>query len=159
MTITLRPLATALLLLLAVAAPAAAGSPVGVGDLEVSGAWARASIGTSRPGAAYFAVTNTGDAPDSLVAIASPAAAMPMIHATAVSDAGVARMEPVPTLEIPPGETVTLAPGGMHVMLMNLSAPLVEGQTLPLTLTFEKAGTVEIAAPILAIAAKGPPAE
>lgn len=143
----------------AIATAAAASPPVAVGDLEVSGAWARASIGTSRPGAAYLTVTNTGTTPDALVAVATPAAAMPMIHATAVAADGVARMEHVARLELPPGATVTLAPGGMHVMLMDLTAPLVAGATLPLTLTFERAGPVEIAMPILAIAAKGPPAE
>lgn len=143
----------------AVATAATAGPPVAVGDLQVSDAWARASIGTSRPGAAYLTVTNTGTTPDALVAVETPAAAMPMVHATEVSGDGVARMGHVARVELAPGETVTLAPGGLHVMLMDLTAPLVEGATLPLTLTFERAGAVEIAAPILSIAAKGPPAE
>lgn len=151
-----RPLAAILLL---AATAAAAGPPVRVGHLEVSGAWARASIGTSRPGAAYLTVRNAGEAPDALVAIETPAAAMPMIHTTAVSADGVARMEHVPSLEVPPGGSVMLEPGGMHLMLMELTAPLAEGAILPLTLVFEEAGAVEITVPILAIAAKGPPAE
>lgn len=155
----IRRMMLAALLIATAATAAVAGPPVAVGDLRISAAWARASIGASRPGAAYLTVTNAGTEPDALVAVETPAAAMPMIHATAVAADGVARMEHIARLEIPAGATVTLAPGGMHVMLMELTAPLVEGAVLPLTLSFERAGLVEIEAPILAIAAKGPPAE
>jgi len=133
-----------------------AATPLLAGDLTISEPWARASIGVSRPGAAYLTIANGGAEADRLIAVETPAAAMPMVHVTAVDAAGVARMEHAPGLEIPAGGSVTLAPGGAHVMLMQLAAPLVEGETLPLTLRFERAGAVEVEAPILAITARGP---
>ena len=129
--------------------------PVRQGDLEVDAAWARASIGTSRPGAAYFTVRNLGDEADRLTGLSSPVSAMPMLHETTVSE-GVSRMAHVEAAEIPAGGELTLEPGGMHVMLMELTTPLKEGATFPLTLTFEAGGEITVEVPVFGPGATGP---
>jgi copper(I)-binding protein len=68
-------------------------------------------------------------------------------------DAGIARMRPVEALEVAPGTPTVLAPGGLHIMLMGVERKLIEGQTLPLELTFETAGTVALEVPIRGLAA------
>ena len=129
--------------------------PVRQGDLEVDAAWARASIGTSRPGAAYFTVRNLGDEADRLTGLSSPVSAMPMLHQTTLSE-GVSRMAHVEAAEIPAGGELTLEPGGMHVMLMELTTPLKEGATFPLTLTFEAGGEITVEVPVFGPGATGP---
>ena len=129
--------------------------PVRQGDLEVDAAWARASIGTSRPGAAYFTVRNLGDEADRLTGLSSPVSAMPMLHETTVSE-GVSRMAHVEAAEIPAGGELTLESGGMHVMLMELTTPLKEGATFPLTLTFEAGGEITVEVPVFGPGATGP---
>ena len=129
--------------------------PVRQGDLEVDAAWARASIGTSRPGAAYFTVRNLGDETDRLTGLSSPVSAMPMLHETTLSE-GVSRMAHVEAAEIPAGGELTLEPGGMHVMLMELTTPLKEGATFPLTLTFESGGEITVEVPVFGPGATGP---
>ena len=129
--------------------------PVRQGDLEVDAAWARASIGTSRPGAAYFTVRNLGDEADRLTGLSSPVSAMPMLHETTLSE-GVSRMAHVEAAEIPAGGELTLEPGGMHVMLMELTTPLKEGATFPLPLTFEAGGEITVEVPVFGPGATGP---
>ena len=129
--------------------------PVRQGDLEVDAAWARASIGTSRPGAAYFTVRNLGDEADRLTGLSSPVSAMPMLHETTLSE-GVSRMAHVEAAEIPAGGELTLESGGMHVMLMELTTPLKEGATFPLTLTFESGGEITVEVPVFGPGATGP---
>ncbi len=114
-----------------------------LGDLQVERPWARASIGQVRSGAAYFAVTNNGTAPDRLIAVQSKVADRSALH-THRMDAGVMRMRPVEAVEVAPGAPVVLRPGGLHVMLMGLRRPLEEGARFPLTLTFERAGKLEV---------------
>ena len=129
--------------------------PVRQGDLEVDAAWARASIGTSRPGAAYFTVRNLGDETDRLTGLSSPVSAMPMLHETTLSE-GISRMAHVEAAEIPAGGELTLESGGMHVMLMELTTPLKEGATFPLTLTFESGGEITVEVPVFGPGATGP---
>jgi len=135
------------------AAPAlAAGDGVAVQD-----AWARASTGAHRTGAAYLTVVNGGDAADRLVSASTPAAERAELHAH-LHEGGVMRMRQVEAIEVHPGEPAVLAPGGLHVMLMGLTRPLKVGDRFPLTLVFERAApkTVEVA--VLAAGAAGPPA-
>ena len=129
--------------------------PVRQGNLEVDAAWARASIGTSRPGAAYFTVRNLGDEADRLTGLSSPVSAMPMLHETTLSE-GISRMAHVEAAEIPARGELTLEPGGMHVMLMELTTPLKEGATFPLTLTFEAGGEITVEVPVFGPGATGP---
>lgn len=137
-------------------APAAfACETVTLGDLAISHAWSRATIGAERPGVFYVEVANKGAADDALIGIATPAATMPMLHETVVKD-GVASMPHAMSIRVPAGETVTLAPGGYHAMLMGLAAPLKKGDSFPLTLTFEKAGEVTVNVEVLPMTAKEP---
>ncbi|HJP21913.1 MAG: copper chaperone PCu(A)C [Alphaproteobacteria bacterium] len=126
-----------------------------IGDLMVGHAWARASAGKmARNGAAYITVHNLGSEVDRLVAAETPAAAKAQFH-THVSKDGVMRMTRLKVVEVPPGAPVVFRPGGLHVMLMKLLAPLKKGSEFTLTLTFEKAGQVEITVPIMAVGAMG----
>ena len=134
--------------------PTAVAADVKTGDITVERAWARASAGPVANGVAYFTLENRGGA-DRLLAAASSAAERVELHAH-IRDGEVMKMRPVEAIDIGAGQTVTLMPGGLHVMLMGLKAPLKEGATLPLTLTFEKAGRVEFQAQILAPGSRGP---
>ena len=128
----------------------------GSADVVVESPWSRASIGTARPGVAYMTIRNTGSDPVTLTGIATPAAAMPMIHRSTTDAKGVASMAPAGDLTIPAGGSITLEPGGLHAMLMKLTGPLTEGATYPLTLIFSDGGTVEVEVPVLGPAARGP---
>jgi periplasmic copper chaperone A len=143
-----------LLALILLAAVPARAEDVRVGDIVISGAWGRPSVG-SGPGAVYLTLHNEGRAPDRLVGVVTPAAGMAMIHESYTED-GISKMRMLDAVELPPGETVTLAPAGLHVMLTDLAAPLKQGEVVPVDLTFEKAGTVRVEARIGKLGAKGP---
>jgi copper(I)-binding protein len=121
----------------------AAAETYSVGGLQVGNPWARATPKGATVGAGYLTITNKGAEADRLIGGSAAPAARFEVHTT-VMENGVARMRQVTGLEIKPGETVELAPGGMHVMLMGLKQPLRQGQTVKGTLVFEKAGTVAI---------------
>lgn len=123
-------------------------------DVTITHGWARASILASRPAAAYL--TLMSDQNDQLVAITTPIAGSVTIHAVETDNEGVSRMIEVNALDLPSGEPVTLAPGGMHLMLMGLSEKLEEGTELPLTMTFESGARMEINVPVLGPGATGP---
>lgn len=128
--------------------PALAEDPAGVGDLRIMHPWARAGAGHGNAGAAFMTIANTGGADDKLISVATANAGKAEIHETTMTD-GVMKMRMVMGgLTIPAGGRVELKPMGLHVMMMGVTEKLVEGGTLVLTLTFEKAGSVELAAPI-----------
>jgi hypothetical protein len=141
--------------LLAVSKLAVAEPVAGGGEVAIHDAWARASLGQMRTSAAYLTLEVTGDRVDRLIAAASPVAEKAALH-THVMEGGVARMRPVAAIEIAPGAPTVLEPGGLHIMLTGLNQKLVEGDTLPLGLTFERAGTVEIEVPIKGMAGMSP---
>lgn len=115
-----------------------------LGDLEIGHPWARATPPGAEAAGAFMTIKNRGAEHDRLVGAAFAGAAMTQIHEM-VMDNGVMRMGQIAGgLPIPPGETVMLEPGGYHVMLMGLKAPLVEDTKLPLTIVFEKAGSIEV---------------
>jgi copper(I)-binding protein len=122
-------------------APAASAHDYKLGDLTIDHPWARASVAAN--GAAYMTISTSGSAPDQLVAAASPVAGKVELH-THIVEGDVMRMRPVKAIEINVGEPAVLKPGGLHVMLIGLKAPLKEGDKFSLTLTFEKAGTVTV---------------
>ena len=129
------------------AGPAAA-ADYKIGSLDVTQPWARATPKGASTGAAYMTVTNSGSQAARLSCASTVVAATCQIHEMAMSN-GVMRMRPVEGgLEIKPGQTVTLKPGGYHVMLMDLSTDLVAGSTIELDLVFEHAGTVAVQAAI-----------
>ena len=113
-----------------------------LGDLEIGHPYVIESTGKTAAG--YFSVTNTGSGPDSLVSITTADVPRSEVHETATDSSGVSRMMPVPVLEIPPGETVALQPGDLHVMFMGLAHPLVAGDHLSATLVFQKAGEIAV---------------
>lgn len=133
-----------------------AGTPVTVGDLEISGAFARATLPNAPVGGGYLTITNKGATDDRLVSLSTPAAGKAQVHEMKM-DGDVMKMNELEGgLVIPAGQSVSLAPGGYHLMFMELAGPFIEGQSIAVTLTFEKAGSVEVQIPVGSPAAKGP---
>ena len=128
---------------------------VTIGDLTVEHAWSKATIGAGRPGVFYVGITNAGSADDALIGIATPAAGMPMLHETVVQD-GIASMPHAMSIPVAAGQNVQLSPGGYHGMLMGLTTALKEGDSFPVTLSFEKAGEVTVNVDVLSLRAEGP---
>lgn len=126
-------------------------------DVTVTQPWARATPAPGGAGAAFMTITNAGGTADKLVKAASPVAGMVELH-THTMDGGVMRMRAVPEIDVPAGGSASLAPGGFHIMLMSLNAPLTEGTSFPLTLTFEKAGEVVVTVPVMGPGSMGPAA-
>lgn len=122
-------------------APIAAYAQTSPASVSVENAWARATAGSAKTGAVYMTVVDQA-APDRLVAVATPAAGTAELHQT-IRDGDVMKMRPVDGVPIASGKPVTFAPGGYHVMLMDLKQPLREGQSFPLTLTFQNSGQVQ----------------
>ncbi len=142
----------ALLALLLIASPAIA-HDYKLGALEISHPWARATPPTAPTGGGYLSVKNTGTTPDRLISASSPAAGTVEVHEMKMEGSVMRMRELAGGLEIKPGETVTLAPGGMHLMMMGLKAPLKQGEKVPLTLVFEKAGKIDVELAVVAMGA------
>ena len=115
-----------------------------IGSLQIGHPWARATPKGAPVGGGYLTITNNGTEPDRLVGGTAPFAKDVELHKMSM-DAGVMKMRPVAGgLEIKPGETVTLKPGGLHLMFVGLDKPLKEGERVPATLDFTKAGKVKV---------------
>lgn len=116
--------------------------------IEVGAAWARPTYGRIANGAAYLEITNTGPRADTLLAIEGDAARSIEIHEH-VRDGDIMRMRAVKEgVTVGPGQTSVFAPGGHHIMLIGLTAPLKEGDSLALTLVFERSGRIPIEVPV-----------
>jgi copper(I)-binding protein len=127
-----------------------------LGALEIGQPWARATPPSAPAGGGFLKITNTGSTPDRLVSASSPAAELVQVHEMKM-DGNVMRMREVEKgLEIPAGGSVTLAPGGFHLMMMGLKGPLKQGASVPVTLVFEKAGRVEVEMTVEAVGASHP---
>lgn len=137
--------AAAMTCALAFAAVPASADPetVRAADLELSSPWTRATAPTARVGAGYLTIRSLGAA-DRLTGGHTAAAEALELHTHEHDSAGVMRMRAVESIEIPAGGTVTLGPGGLHLMLVGLTAPLAEGDRVPVTLVFEAAGEVPL---------------
>ena len=139
------------ILILALAVPLSGGRAAAgdyrVGALVINEAWAPASLGKQKIGVAYFTIRNQGEAPDRLLAIELLSGGTAMLHESLMQD-GVMRMRPVDAPEIPAGGELLLRPGGLHVMLTNLPAPLTAGERVRLKLQFALAGETEIEAEV-----------
>lgn len=132
---------------------AAAAEPAGVksitppqsaSTLAIANAWALISPKGAKVAAGYFVVANGGIESDRLVSATSPRAARTEIHEI-VLEGTVAKMRPVAGgIEVPPGGSAVLKEDGLHVMFIDVDAPFTEGETIPVTLTFEKAGNVDV---------------
>lgn len=135
-------LRAAAIVLLAFTAPLSA-HEIMSGDLEIIHPNIPAVPGMAKSAAGYMVIANNGETADHLIGIETGIAAKAEVHET-VMEGDVAKMQAVPDLEIPADDTVVLEPGGLHVMLMGLTGPLVEDAMVPATLIFEHAGRVEI---------------
>jgi copper(I)-binding protein len=118
--------------------------------------WARATPGGAKVGAAFLEIQAKPGFDDKLTSASSPAADVVELH-DHVSDGGVMRMRKVEAIPLPGGKSVTLKPGGLHIMLIDLKAPLKEGDTIDLTLKFEKAGSLPVKVPVQKVGAMGGP--
>lgn len=126
--------------------PAGHGQPaaIALGDLALSGAYARATPPGAPVGGGYLTIANAG-AEDRLIGVSAPAVTdKAQLHEMAM-EGEVMRMQPLPEgLPIPAHATVALQPGGAHIMFMDLKQPLAEGAVIDITLSFEKAGQVVV---------------
>ena len=139
-----------------IAATALLASPVWaqdykLGSLEITQPWTRATAPTAKAGGGFLTITNKGATPDRLIAARSTASAKVEIHEMKM-DGNVMRMRELDKgLEILPGATVELKPGGYHIMFMELKAPFAKDAKVPVTLVFEKAGSIEVPLAVQAI--------
>ena len=136
----------AFLLAFAALVPASAGAhEYKAGQITIGHPWSRATPAGAKVAAGYLTLKNEGSEPDRLVGASAAIAGKGEIHEMKVDAAGVMTMRPVEGgVALPPGAEVALEPGGFHLMFMDLKAPAVQGQKFKGTLTFEKAGTVEV---------------
>ncbi len=116
-------------------------------DIQITQAWARPTPPTAQVGAVYFSVKNTGAKEDKSLAVSSSAAASVEMHETQTVK-GMMQMRQVSSVSCPAGTTVKVEPGGLHIMLLGLKQPLVEGSKLDLSLRFRDAGVLSIQVPI-----------
>lgn len=125
----------------------AAGPAEPAAAIEITDAWASPTPAGVRVGAGYLTITNRQAAPDTLISVTTPRAGRAEIHEMAMED-GVMRMRAVEALTLAPGETITLAPGGRHLMFYEIATPLAVGETAPVTLHFANAGEVSAELPV-----------
>ncbi|PWS38130.1 hypothetical protein DFH01_02175 [Falsiroseomonas bella] len=153
-----RPLSRRVLLTLAtpLLLPAAARAQP-AGGITVTAPWTRA-MRAGGTGAGFMTIRNAGTTPDRLVAARAGIARVVELH-THVREGDVMRMRPVPAIEVPAGGTVTLQPGGLHLMLIGLNAALEQGSSVPVTLVFERAGEIAIELKVESAGARGPAAQ
>jgi periplasmic copper chaperone A len=146
----------ALVSALLLAAPSVRAEDVKAGDLVISQAWTRATPGGARTGGGFLTIENKGSSPDKLVGVSADVAGKVEVHEMA-TDNGLMKMRPVEGgLTIDPGKTVKLAPGGLHLMMTDLKSPLKQGDKLPVTLQFQKAGKVAVTLDVQGVGAPGP---
>jgi copper(I)-binding protein len=129
---------------------------VKAGDLLITQAWSRQTPSGAKVAGAYLTIENKGTTADRLVSGSTDVAGRFEIHEMAM-DGGVMRMRPLDNgLVIDPGKTVKLAPGGYHVMLMDLKSQFKQGDKVPVTLQFEKAGKVNVSLDVQGVGAQAP---
>jgi copper(I)-binding protein len=155
MTSFTRNLAYSALLATLFVAPARA-EDIKAGDLVITQAWSRATPGGAKIAGGYLTIENKGTAPDRLIGGSADVSAKVEVHEMAMNN-GVMTMRPLDKgLAIEPGKTVKLAPGGYHLMLTELKSPLKQGDKVPVTLQFEKAGKVNVSFDVQGVGAAAP---
>lgn len=133
------------------AAPAAVPQPT----LAVADAWAAVTPKGTKVAAGFFTVANAGADGDRIVAAKSPRAARVELHEVAMAGTKM-KMRPLKDgIAVPAGGSVALSKDGLHLMFMDIAAPFAEGDTVPVTLTFERAGDVEVALVVKPLATGG----
>lgn len=141
--------------LVAISATPLAADPYQLESLRIDHPFARATPPGAKAGAVYFTVDNAGDTADRLLRASTPVAGGVALHQMVV-EGGVMRMRAVPSVEVIPGGRLELTPSGYHLMLLDLKQPLKAGERIPLTLTFEHGGTIQISVPVEGMGATGP---
>lgn len=131
---------------------------VHLGPINIALPFTRATLPNAPVGGGFLTIENTGTEADRLISASSTVAGATQIHEMAMEGDVMKMRQLVDGLEIPAGETVVLAPGGYHIMFMGLNQAFVQGETVAVTLTFEKAGSVEVLLPVEAAAAAAPTA-
>ena len=122
----------------------------------ITQAWSRATPNGAKIGGGYLTIENKGAAPDRLIGGSADVAGKVEVHEMAMKN-GVMTMRPLDNgLAIDPGKTVKLAPGGYHLMMFDLKSPLKQGDKVPVTLEFEKAGKVKVSLDVQGIGAQAP---
>ncbi|ABD87975.1 copper chaperone PCu(A)C [Rhodopseudomonas palustris] len=151
-----RVMASAALIL--VSTIAAQAEDAKVGDLLITQPWSRATPGGAKVAGGYLTIENKGTAPDRLLSGTAAIAGKVELHEMSM-DNGVMTMRPLDKgLAIAPGQSIKLAPGGYHLMLMDLKGGLIQGARVPVTLTFEKAGKVDVNLDVQGVGAQAPAA-
>lgn len=131
--------------------------PALAADLEVSGAFIRASPKVANAGAGFVTIKNSGKQDDKLIAASANVSKSVELH-THIKDGEIMRMRKVEAINVPAGGAAELKPGGDHVMFIDLNGPLKEGDKVAVTLKFEKGGEVKVEMPVLAVGAMAAPA-
>ena len=152
----LRLAAPALLAATLVSTPALAQDGKTVGDITVSGVWTRATPPNAKAGGGFVVIENKGASDDRLVSADSDVAESTELHEMTVNDGVMKMREMTDGIAVPANGTLELKPGSYHVMFMGLKAPLKQGELVPVTLTFEKAGSVTLDFKVERIGARGP---
>ena len=112
-------------------------------SITIENAFARASIGTARNSAAFMSITNHSDKEDRLLGVKTKIASKSSLH-NHINDNGIMKMRQVEYLIIAGNNSFELKPGGFHIMLLRLKAPLIEGNQFNLTLIFKNAGEISV---------------
>ena len=132
-----------------------AAAPLSVGALELDGAYVRAMLPGQPVGGGFVVIKNTGSEDDRLVSAASPVAGTVELHEMAMQGEVMKMRKLNHGIPIPAGETVELKSGGLHLMFMQVTTPFKEGETVPVTLTFENAGSIDLTLPVKATTPSG----
>ncbi len=128
---------------------AAEGDSVMLGDLAISDAWLRATLPNQTVGGGYLTIENAGGEDDRLIAVSAPITAEAEIHEMSMENDIMTMRRLDDGIVIGAGQTVDLEPGGMHLMFPNLEGPIEEGDTIPVTLSFERSGEITVEMPVL----------
>ena len=124
-----------------------------VGSVQIENAYTRSTVPGQMAAGGFMKIENKGAA-DQLISASSPVAGEVQLHEMAM-EGNVMKMRQVKEVLVPAGGAVELKPGGMHLMFMNIKAPLAAGETVPVKLKFAKAGEVEVKFPVNAMGAQG----
>ena len=122
-----------------------------VGSVQIENAYTRATVPGQQVAGGFMKIENKGAA-DQLISASSPVSGEVQLHEMAM-DGNVMKMRQVKDIAVPAGGAVELKPGGLHLMFMNIKAPLTAGETVPVKLKFAKAGEVEVKMPVNAMGA------
>lgn len=127
-----------------------------VGDLRIERPWSRVTPPGTPVGAGYMTIVNTADEPDRLVAAESPAAGRVQVHRSVNKDDSSSMVHQKDGVVVPADGRIEFRPGDYHLMLMQLDEPLEEGERVPVTLRFERAGRVDVELLVRALPAGAP---